>query len=259
MYAVNINLQTVYVISTAPQPPVDTNPPDTTITSVVDGNNIALTKNGDSTASTEITFTFVGEDNVAVRGFECRLDSSNDGDFKPCTTPATYKNLNRGDHTFEVRALDTSGNRDPSPARFSWKILTPAEGIQEIIDTITGMNIPNSIKKDLIHPLQQALKILKDNNPDNDKIACSNLDLFLQKVNANLVEADKKITKQHDEVLIDQTNIIKNILGCPSLSPPDSENQEMEVEEEGKDKIPSTFTMDQPSILHIRGFLPLPA
>ena len=42
------------------------------------------------------------------------VDSSNDGDFKPCTTPAAYKNLSRGDHTFEVRALDTSGNRDPA-------------------------------------------------------------------------------------------------------------------------------------------------
>jgi hypothetical protein len=113
-----------------PITPIDNIPPDTIITSAVDGNNVRL-NNGDSTDSNKITFTFTGTDNVAVAGFECRLDSSNEADFAPCTSPITYNNLNAGVHTFEVRAIDTSGNKDPTPASFSWKILVSPTGEQE--------------------------------------------------------------------------------------------------------------------------------
>jgi sugar lactone lactonase YvrE len=197
--------------------------PDTAIVSAVDGDNVLL-KSGDSTLSNRITFTFVGNDTVGISLFECSVDNSV---FVSCTSPKTYEELAYGDHTFRVKAIDSSGNKDPTPASFSWKILTPAEGIQKLIDTIRGMDMPNSIKTGFISSLQQALTILNDNNPSNDKIVCAKLDIFLQKVNTNLIEADIKITKSQADTLIHLTTAIKNRLDCPALLPPDSESQEM--------------------------------
>ncbi|MFL6411805.1 MAG: hypothetical protein ACJ71K_11270 [Nitrososphaeraceae archaeon] len=34
-------------------------------------------------------------------------------------------------YTFEVRAVDTQGNKDPTPATFSWTIITPKQSSTE--------------------------------------------------------------------------------------------------------------------------------
>jgi hypothetical protein len=80
---------------------VDTAPPETTI----DSSPPALTT--DSTP----TFAFSSDDPAAT--FECSLDS---GPFASCTSPFTTPALGSGAHTFVVRAIDASGNVDPSPA-----------------------------------------------------------------------------------------------------------------------------------------------
>ena len=94
----------------------DTTPPDTSITSVVDhkGN---LISNGGATHSTAVKFSFTGTDDVSVAGFECSLDGL---PFSTCSSPITYDKVHNGDHVFQVRAVDTSGNVDPLPATFSW-------------------------------------------------------------------------------------------------------------------------------------------
>lgn len=51
--------------------------------------------------------------------FECKLDSKK---FKPCESPVKYKGLKPGKHKFQVRAIDASGNPDPSPDKYKWKI-----------------------------------------------------------------------------------------------------------------------------------------
>jgi CSLREA domain-containing protein len=80
---------------------VDTAPPETTI----DSGPPELTT--DSTP----TFAFSSDDPGAT--FECSLDS---GPFAACTSPFTTPPLDSGPHTFVVRAIDASGNVDPSPA-----------------------------------------------------------------------------------------------------------------------------------------------
>ena len=96
-------------------------PPDTTITSAVDGNGITVA-NGSSTLSTSIQVSFTGKAGTnPIASFECSLDI---GAFSSCSSPATLTNLAVGKHTFQVRAVDTSGNRDPTPASFSWTIAT---------------------------------------------------------------------------------------------------------------------------------------
>jgi hypothetical protein len=58
-------------------------------------------------------------------GFRCKLDR---GAFKPCVSPRSLKGLKLGPHTFKVVASDASGNADPSPASFSWKVTPPPRG-----------------------------------------------------------------------------------------------------------------------------------
>ena len=53
--------------------------------------------------------------------FECKLDKSK---YRSCESPKTYKNLDDGKHKFKVRATDTMGNRDRSPAKASFKVDT---------------------------------------------------------------------------------------------------------------------------------------
>ena len=92
-------------------------PPNTTITSAVDGRGKSIA-NGGSTPSDRMTFRFTGTDNGAVTGFECRLDGAS---FAPCTSPISYLSVSRGTHTFRVRAIDNNGSRDLSPAAFTWQ------------------------------------------------------------------------------------------------------------------------------------------
>ncbi|MGH2802934.1 MAG: hypothetical protein ACRDL4_07795, partial [Thermoleophilaceae bacterium] len=90
-----------------PPPPPDTTPPDTPILSgpPAQGN--------DRTA----TFTF-GATEFPAR-FECSLDG---GPFVPCSSPFTTPELDPGQHTFVVRAIDDAGNADPTPTVYNFEI-----------------------------------------------------------------------------------------------------------------------------------------
>ena len=91
--------------------PADTTPPDTTIDS----------RPAIPTNSTTATFTFSGTDSGSgVASFACKLDGAA---FTSCTTPQTYTSLSAGSHSFQVRAIDTAGNIDPTPASSTWTIL----------------------------------------------------------------------------------------------------------------------------------------
>jgi CSLREA domain-containing protein len=102
-----------------PPLPSDTIPPTTAISSAP----------VDPTVMTTATFGFTGSDNASSITFECRLDSTDAADFVPCTSPQTYSGLALGEHTFEVRAVDFSGNVDPTPASHTWTIEAPAVGV----------------------------------------------------------------------------------------------------------------------------------
>jgi len=89
---------------------IDTGAPDTTIVSGPAGN----------TESTSATFDF--SSNEAGVSYECKLDN---GEFLPCTDPVTFENLAEGPHTLQVRARDTAGNVDPTPATATWTVVRP--------------------------------------------------------------------------------------------------------------------------------------
>jgi hypothetical protein len=59
------------------------------------------------------TFEFTGSSTLGKVTFECKID---DKKFKSCSSPHTYSKLRPGSHTFKVRAVDSSGATDPTPA-----------------------------------------------------------------------------------------------------------------------------------------------
>jgi hypothetical protein len=63
--------------------------------------------------------SFKFESRPAGAGFECKLDK---GKFKPCKSPKKYKHLSAGKHRFSVRAVDSSGQLDASPAKRTFKV-----------------------------------------------------------------------------------------------------------------------------------------
>ena len=82
----------------------DSTPPDTTIATGPSG----------TYRSGSADFGFSASEPGA--GFECRLDG---GAFTACGSAATF-HVPNGRHTLEVRAVDTEGNADPTPASRSW-------------------------------------------------------------------------------------------------------------------------------------------
>jgi hypothetical protein len=92
-------------------PAPDTTPPDTTITS------------GPSATATTNSASFGFSSTETGSTFQCRLDA---GAWGACTSPKSYSNLANGSHTFDVRATDSAGNIDGTPASRTWTVDVPA-------------------------------------------------------------------------------------------------------------------------------------
>ena len=93
---------------------VDVSPPNTTI---IDGPEGAV-------AAASASFTFTSNEQGVT--YECRIDNQ---PFAACTSPFNAMNLAQGAHTFAVRATDSAGHTDASPATRSWTIDTIAPEI----------------------------------------------------------------------------------------------------------------------------------
>ncbi|MCE9575231.1 MAG: cell envelope biogenesis protein OmpA, partial [Deltaproteobacteria bacterium] len=89
---------------------IDTGLPDTTI----------VTGPASPTSTTTAAFTFTSTE---AGTFECALDGAA---FAACATPKSYASLIDGMHTLLVRAKDTAGNLDATPASYAWTVDTIA-------------------------------------------------------------------------------------------------------------------------------------
>jgi hypothetical protein len=96
-----------WTVNTASPP--DTTPPETTISSGPSG----------TVSSTSATFAFSSSETGST--FECSLDG---GAFASCSSPKDYTSLSNGSHTFSVRAKDSAGNVDATPATRTWTVST---------------------------------------------------------------------------------------------------------------------------------------
>ncbi len=87
----------------------DETPPETTITS----------EPPNPSGSSEASFTYAS--NEPGSSFECALDGAA---FSSCrSSGASYPGLASGPHSFQVRAIDPSGNVDPTPAGYSFDVV----------------------------------------------------------------------------------------------------------------------------------------
>lgn len=91
-----------------PDPVTDTTPPATKLTRVTPRR----------TTVRRATFGFVSSERGST--FECRLDRRR---YRSCRPPMTLKRLKPGRHVFRVRAIDGTGNTDPTPAIHRFRVL----------------------------------------------------------------------------------------------------------------------------------------
>jgi len=88
-------------------PREDTTPPQTTI---VKGPGKALAKG---------IAKFRFRSSEPGSHFRCKLDRRK---ARACKSPKTYRRLKRGKHVFRVWAIDSSGNKDPTPAKRRFRV-----------------------------------------------------------------------------------------------------------------------------------------
>lgn len=179
----------------------DTTLPNTTISSATDGNGSPVVVAG-STLSGSITLSFAGTDAVGAVGFECSL---NGAPYSPNASPMSYSGLAVGGHTFAVRAYDAAGNRDASPASFSWSIITPTQAVQNLNTTINGMGLPKGVANNLTAPLNNL-------NPANLGAACGKVGEFIKQVND--ARMNGKLSATQASQLLQSAAAIKAALGC---------------------------------------------
>ena len=95
---------------------VDTTAPDATFIKTPD-KRILTTKR-----SVGVEFTFLS--NEAGSHFDCALEG---GAFTPCSSPLTYR-VGEGWHFIMVQAIDRSGNADPTPDDYLFKVRRTKNG-----------------------------------------------------------------------------------------------------------------------------------
>ncbi len=101
----------------------------TTVTATTDGSAVTIDLTAPETTiaaqpanpsgSASATFTFGSTD--ATASFEASLDGAA---YAAATSPATFTGLADGPHTFAVRAIDSAGNVDATPASYAWTVAT---------------------------------------------------------------------------------------------------------------------------------------
>ena len=229
----------------------DTTPPETILGNVTVGWLGSITS-GDTTPSVDINFDFNGTDLVGISHYECRLDN---GAWKSTHTSSdlvgekinicTYTGLrDPGSHNFQVRAVDTSENKDPSPPSFMWNIESPVEATQGLITQVN--NIYPTLQLD--PPLHQVVEDLSDTSTSNDANSCYLFNSFMNEIKVQNMIGSLSLTDLNGFAIT--TLAITNNIGCPPPIANAGSHQSVEAGEKGVilDGSDSLYADNPPSI-----------
>jgi len=172
--------------------------------------------NQGNTISDDVGFAFSGFDKVGVRGFECRMDENN---WQPSTVNyqtdnkngCYYANLGQGQHTFQVRAVDTSGNKDQSPEAFSWTIIPIKDALVNLREYTAVLSLPSNFQGDLLNSLDNAIGNMQVNGK-YDRFICEYIDSFNYKFST--VSVLDFITQDAIDFIGDSIGAIRDRTGC---------------------------------------------
>ncbi len=212
----------------------DTTPPETMLGNVTVGWLGSITS-GDTTPSVDINFDFNGTDLVGISHYECRLDS---GAWKSAHTSSdlfgekinicTYTGVrDPGSHDFQVRAVDTSENKDPSPPSFMWNTQSPVDATQGLITQVNS--IYPALKLD--PPLHQVVEDLSDTSTSNDANSCYSLNSFMSEIEVQNMIGSLSLTDLNDFAIT--TLAIMDNIGCPPPIANAGSPQSVEAGEKG--------------------------
>src|SRR4028118_901053 len=131
---------------------------NTTVTTPLETSITSGPAEGSSTTSNSPTFGFSSNEQGST--FQCQLNK--DGavvePFAACTSPKSYSNLRPGNYRFEVKATDSAGMVDQTPASRNWNIssvvdtppkdmgTSPANGATLIA---SGVNVTATFSEDM--------------------------------------------------------------------------------------------------------------
>ena len=229
----------------------DTTPPETMLGNVTVGWLGSITS-GDTTPSVDINFDFNGTDLVGISHYECRLDN---GAWKSAHTLSdifgekinicTYTGVrDPGSHNFQVRAVDTSENKDPSPPSFMWNIESPVEATQGLITQVNNMYA--TLKLD--PPLHQVVEDLSDTSTSNDANSCYLLNSFMNEIKVQNMIGSLSRTDLNGFAIT--THAIMDNIGCPPPIANAGSPQSVEAGEKGVmlDGSDSFYADNPPSI-----------
>jgi parallel beta-helix repeat protein len=113
-----------------------------TITDATPPTTVLLAPLPANPSGADVEFRFSGTDSGTLTAnltFECRLDGVDPDPYAPCSSPYAISTLTSGEHTFEVRAVDPTGNTDRTPATYIWTVnLGPETTIDSAPDNPTS-------------------------------------------------------------------------------------------------------------------------
>jgi hypothetical protein len=129
------------------------------------------------------------------------------------SSPAVFNNLATGSHKFAVVSVDTAGNKDPTPAIFSWTILTPAQAIQQLIQLKHSMHLDPLTDGTLDIRLNIALQFSQNNVKSG---TCLQLNVFISQVQSAFRVGH--VTSAQVSQLVQAAQKIQTALGCAVTS-----------------------------------------
>jgi len=185
---------------------VDTTPPETTVDTAPSA----------KIEVSEATITFSSPEGTI---FECRLDPQPESPWLPCNGSVSLVGLSQGTHTFEVRAGDSLGRFDPTPAVVTFFVDIPVNGARLAAAPLAGtvkIKTPGSSK---FRPLTEGETIPVDSVVDTTagKVGLTSVDQYGEEQRASFFKGTFRVEQQTGHRLVSLRLRGGNVDQCGSV------------------------------------------